>query len=105
MPKTWQPDVDLKELDVKLPTPQPPASDVFLKSLLQRKYEKFPEAIKLQCEMHGVYSMPDLWRAKAVTVLFLTKFKRRMTLMKLRLLMKFVSTACISKEERSSRVS
>jgi hypothetical protein len=70
MPKTWQPDVDLKELNVKLPTPQPPASDVFLKSLLQRKYEKFPEAIKLQCEMHGVYSMPDLWRAKAVTVLF-----------------------------------
>ena len=67
VPKTWQPECDLKELKVELPAPQQPSSDVFLKSLLQRKHEKGPETYKMQCELHGVYSIPDQWRAKMVS--------------------------------------
>jgi hypothetical protein len=66
MPKLWQPEVDLKELKIEMPKLEAPSSDTFLKSLLQRKHEKGPDSYKLQLEMHGVFSLPDQWRAKIV---------------------------------------
>lgn len=66
MPKVWQPEVNLKELRVTVPNLAEPASDVFLKSLLQRQYEKLPDNFKLKAEVHGIYSLPDQWRAKIV---------------------------------------
>jgi len=66
MPKTWHPDVDLKSLKVDIPHIEQPSSDIFLKSLLQRKYEPLQEPFKLNVEVHGIYSLPDSWKAKVV---------------------------------------
>jgi len=59
MPKTWQPEVDLKSLKVDTPHIDQPSSDTFLKSLLQRKHEPLSEPFKLNVEMHGIFSVPD----------------------------------------------
>jgi len=49
---------------VELPPLEEPSSEVFLRSLLQRKYQPLAESITLRAEVHGVYSIPDTWRAK-----------------------------------------
>jgi hypothetical protein len=68
MPKTWQPEVDLKSLKVETPLMEQPSSDTFLKSLLQRKHEPLSDCFKLNVEMHGIFSLPDQWKAKIVSL-------------------------------------
>jgi hypothetical protein len=53
-------------MQVELPSLEEPSSEVFLRSLLQRKYQPLAESITLRTEVHGIYSIPDQWRAKVV---------------------------------------
>jgi len=50
------------------PAIEEPPSEVFLRSLLQRKYQPLPESISLKAEFHGVYSIPDQWKSKIVRI-------------------------------------
>ena len=68
VPKVWQPELDLKACEkVNLPALQPPKSDHFLRSVLQRKFNPKPDGLKLRIEVHGIFSMPDPWRARMVS--------------------------------------
>lgn len=66
MPKLWSPEVDPREIKVEMPHYEEPSSDTFLKSLLERRHTKGPEQFKLTMEMHGIYALPEQWRAKLV---------------------------------------
>lgn len=44
-----------------------PPSDTFLRSILQRKHQPLSSTFNLKVHMHGIYSVPELWKAKMVS--------------------------------------
>ena len=67
LPSLWTPQFDTKQIKVEVPELQEPASDLFLRSILQRKHQKFGDEVKMNMEIHGIYSIPELWKNKVVS--------------------------------------
>ena len=67
LPSLWTPQFDPRAVKVELPELAEPPSDTFLRSILQRKHQPLSAAFNLKVHVHGIYSVPELWKAKMVS--------------------------------------
>ena len=67
LPSLWTPQFDPKAVKVEVPVLNEPASDTFLRSILQRKHQPIAEPFNFKLQVHGVFSVPELWKAKMVS--------------------------------------
>lgn len=67
LPSLWTPQFDPKAVKVEVPELSEPASETFLRSILQRKHQPITEPFKFKVQVHGIYSVPELWKAKIVS--------------------------------------
>ena len=68
VPSLWTPIFDVAQHRVALPDLQEPKTDVFLRSVLQRKHQPFSGPLNLKTEFHGLFAVPEQWKAKAVSI-------------------------------------
>ena len=52
---------------MEVPELQEPPTNLFLRSILQRKAQPLTEPLKLNVQVHGIYSVPELWKSKMVS--------------------------------------
>ena len=67
LPSIWTPIFDIAQHRVDLPGQQEPRSDVFLRSVLQRKHQPMSGPLNMKTEFHGLFAVPEQWKAKAVS--------------------------------------
>ena len=69
LPSLWTAKFDPKTVRVEQPDLNEPPSDVFLRSILQRKHQPIVTPFNFKVQVHGVFSVPELWKAKMVSFL------------------------------------
>mmetsp|Transcript_6930 Transcript_6930/g.8301 ORF Transcript_6930/g.8301 Transcript_6930/m.8301 type:complete len:260 (-) Transcript_6930:2418-3197(-) len=47
-----------------MPELSEPPSDLFLRSVLQRKHQPITEQFNMKVQVHGIFSAPEVWKAK-----------------------------------------
>ena len=67
LPSLWTPQFDPKQVKVELPELADPPSDIFLRSVLQRKHQPIKDQFNVKVQIHGIFSVPELWKAKMVS--------------------------------------
>lgn len=67
LPSLWSPQFDPKNVKVELPVLNEPASENFLRSILQRKHQPLQTPLNMKVQVHGIYSVPEVWKAKMVS--------------------------------------
>ena len=67
IPSLWTPSFDPKAVKVDLPDLSEPKSDIFLRSILQRKHQPLKEPLNMKVQVHGIFSVPEMWKAKMVS--------------------------------------
>ena len=67
VPSLWTPQFDIGAHKVELDEPREPKSDQFLRSVLQRKHQPMQGPLNIKVEFHGLFSVPEQWKAKAVS--------------------------------------
>ena len=68
LPSLWTPQFDPKQVKVEVPDLREPASDTFLRSILQRKHQPLQAPFNLKVQVHGLFSVPEVWKAKMVSI-------------------------------------
>ena len=68
LPSLWTPQFDPRAVKVELPELAEPPSDTFLRSILQRKHQPLSSTFSLKVQVHGIYSVPEVWKAKMVSL-------------------------------------
>jgi len=64
VPSLWTPQFDPTQHKVELPDLEEPKTDHFLRSVLQRKHQPLSTPLNLQLEFHGLFAVPEQWKAK-----------------------------------------
>ena len=68
MPSLWTPQFDPAGLKVQLPDLEEPKTDLFLRSVLQRKHQPIGTPFNMKVEFHGLFAVPEQWKAKVVSI-------------------------------------